>query len=80
MSHTQPIDVVTGAFSYSGAEIAERLLASGHAVRTLTNHPDREHRLRARVDAHRYRFDDPAELARSLEWRHDALQHVLGAV
>jgi uncharacterized protein YbjT (DUF2867 family) len=66
MSHPQPIDLVTGAFSYSGAEIAERLLASGRAVRTLTNHPDRDHRLRDCVDAHRYRFDDPAQLARSL--------------
>jgi NADH dehydrogenase len=67
MSRSQPIDVVTGAFSYSGAQIAERLLGSGRAVRTLTNHPDREHPLQASVDARRYRFDDPTELARSLD-------------
>lgn len=66
MSDVQPIDVVTGAFSYSGAQIAERLLGSGRAVRTLTNHPDREHPLQAAVEACQYRFDDPAELARSL--------------
>jgi uncharacterized protein YbjT (DUF2867 family) len=67
MSHATPIDVVTGAFSYSGAQIAERLLDSGRAVRTLTNHPDREHPLQNSVDARRYRFDDPTALARSLD-------------
>lgn len=61
------LDVVTGAFSYSGARIAERLLASGRQVRTLTFHPDRAHPLRDRIDAVPYRFDDSAALARSLE-------------
>ena len=67
MSQTQPTDVVTGAFSYSGAQIAQQLLGAGRAVRTLTHHPDREHALRADVDAREYRFDDPAALAGSLE-------------
>src|SRR5438093_12564241 len=31
--------VVTGAFSYTGRYIAERLLAMGQPVRTLTRHP-----------------------------------------
>ena len=60
-------DLVTGAFSYSGSRIAELLIESGRAVRTLTHHPDREHPLRAQVQASPYRFDDPAALARSLE-------------
>jgi nucleoside-diphosphate-sugar epimerase len=60
-------DLVTGAFSYSGARIAELLIESGRAVRTLTHHPDREHPLRPRVHAAPYRFDDPPALARSLE-------------
>jgi uncharacterized protein YbjT (DUF2867 family) len=60
------LDLVTGAFSYSGNHIAQRLLDSGHEVRTLTHHPERAHPLRDVVDARRYRFDDPAELARSL--------------
>jgi NADH dehydrogenase len=60
-------DLVTGAFSYSGARIAELLLESGRGVRTLTFHPDRPHRLQARVEALPYRFDDPSALARSLE-------------
>jgi uncharacterized protein YbjT (DUF2867 family) len=60
-------DLVTGAFSYSGSRIAELLIESGREVRTLTHHPDREHPLRARVQASPYRFDDPAALVRSLE-------------
>jgi uncharacterized protein YbjT (DUF2867 family) len=35
------LDVVTGAFSYSGAAIARDLLGRGHNVRTLTGHPGR---------------------------------------
>jgi uncharacterized protein YbjT (DUF2867 family) len=35
------VDVVTGAFSYSGAAIAGQLLARGSRVRTLTGHPAR---------------------------------------
>lgn len=66
MSPNTPTDLVTGAFSYSGAMIAERLLDSGRAVRTLTYHPGRPHRLQGSVDAFEYRFDDPAALARSL--------------
>jgi NADH dehydrogenase len=61
-----PTDLVTGAFSYSGAQIAGRLLDAGHSVRTLTYHPDRPHPLRASIEALEYRFDDPAALARSL--------------
>jgi uncharacterized protein YbjT (DUF2867 family) len=39
MSPDPQTDVVTGAFSYSGAAIARELLAAGHQVRTLTGHP-----------------------------------------
>jgi nucleoside-diphosphate-sugar epimerase len=67
MTAGAPVDVVTGAFSYSGSRIAERLLGGGRRVRTLTFHPDREHPLQAHVQAAAYRFDDPAALARSLE-------------
>jgi len=66
-SHDTGLDLVTGAFSYSGAAIAERLLASGRALRTLTSHPDRPHPLRDDVEICRYRFDDPVALARDLD-------------
>jgi uncharacterized protein YbjT (DUF2867 family) len=35
------LDIVTGAFSYSGAAIASELLRRGRRVRTLTGHPER---------------------------------------
>lgn len=38
---TGQLDVVTGAFSYSGSAIARDLAERGHRVRTLTGHPDR---------------------------------------
>ena len=61
------LDLVTGAFSYSGAHIAQRLLDSGRQVRTLTFHADRDHPLKQRIDAEPYHFDDPVALARTLE-------------
>jgi uncharacterized protein YbjT (DUF2867 family) len=66
MSHDERIDLVTGAFSYSGSHIAERLLDSGRRVRTLTFHPHRPHPLQASVESCAYRFDDPVALTRSL--------------
>jgi uncharacterized protein YbjT (DUF2867 family) len=61
------LDLVTGAFSYSGAQIAASLLDSGRELRTLTFHPDRPHPLRSRIEAFPYAFDDPVALARALE-------------
>jgi len=66
MSSDTSVDLVTGAFSYSGSHIARRLLDGGRPVRTLTFHPDRPHPLRESVEICTYRFDDPAALARSL--------------
>jgi uncharacterized protein YbjT (DUF2867 family) len=67
MNSDNTLDLVTGAFSYSGSHIAGRLLDSGSRVRTLTFHPDRPHPLRSSVDTLPYRFDDPVALTRSLE-------------
>jgi uncharacterized protein YbjT (DUF2867 family) len=59
------LDVVTGAFSYSGAAIAGRLLDRGHRVRTLTGHPDRAP-AGTRVEVRPLDFASPDELRRSL--------------
>jgi NADH dehydrogenase len=67
MSNHATLDLVTGAFSYTGSHIAARLLQEGRSVKTLTFHPDRAHPLHASVEACRYRFDDPAALTRSLD-------------
>lgn len=61
------VDVVTGAFGYSGRYIARRLLNDGRLVRTLTNHPQRSSPFNTRVDAFPFNFDRPGELVRSLE-------------
>jgi uncharacterized protein YbjT (DUF2867 family) len=53
------LDVVTGAFSFTGRHIAERLLERGRSVRTLTRvPPERAHPLAGRVEVAAFRFDD----------------------
>jgi NADH dehydrogenase len=59
-------DVVTGAFSYSGAAIARELERSGRRVRTLTGHPERA-RSDSGIDVRPLGFDDPTALTASLE-------------
>jgi len=61
------LDVVTGAFGYTGRYITRRLLAMGRRVKTLTGHPNRPNPLGERVSVAPFHFDDPAALARSLE-------------
>ncbi len=63
----QPLDVVTGAFGYTGAAIARKLLAQGRNVRTLTNHANAAHPLVGRVEVAPLDFSDTAGLRRSLE-------------
>lgn len=58
------LDVVTGAFGYSGAAITRRLQAAGRRVRTLTGHPGRGGT--DAVEVCPLDFDDPIGLASSL--------------
>jgi NADH dehydrogenase len=62
----QGIQMVTGAFGYSGRYIAERLLRLGCRVRTLTGSPGRASPLSGRIDACAWNFEDPARLTQSL--------------
>ena len=59
------LDVVTGAFSYSGAAIAGALHDGGRQVRTLTGHPERAPAGTA-IDVRPLDFDDPLGLVASL--------------
>lgn len=59
--------VVTGAFGFTSRRVAERLLADGHEVRTLTGHPDPGAPFADEIRVEPYNFDDPAALAASLE-------------
>ena len=53
------LDVVTGAFSFTGRHVAELLLERGRAVRTLSRRPpDPGHPLAGRVEVAPFRFDD----------------------
>jgi uncharacterized protein YbjT (DUF2867 family) len=60
------LDVVTGAFSYSGRAIASALLQSGRRVRTLTGHPDRAPE-GSLLEVRPLDFEDQLGLARSFE-------------
>jgi NADH dehydrogenase len=67
--HSADLDVVTGAFGYSGAAITAQLLAAGRRVRTLTNHPGRAPG-GTPVEVRPLSFDDPAGLVDSLRGAH----------
>lgn len=61
------LNVITGAFSYSGKYITRLLLNRGERVRTLTNHPDPSSPLRDQIEAAPLDFTDESALARSLK-------------
>jgi NADH dehydrogenase len=59
------VDVVTGAFSYSGAAIARDLQAAGRGVRTVTGHPQRRPS-NSPIEVRPLQFGDPRELVESM--------------
>jgi uncharacterized protein YbjT (DUF2867 family) len=59
------LDVVTGAFSYSGAALARALLQRGRQVRTLTGHPERAP-VGTPMDVRPLDFDDQLGLVAAL--------------
>jgi len=63
---TPELNIVTGAFGYTGKYITRRLLAMGKRVRTLTGHPDRPNPFGDQVDVAPFNFDNPGELVGSL--------------
>ncbi len=60
------LDVVTGAFGFTGRYITARLLKLGRRVRTLTGHPDRPNPFGAAVEVAPLNFADQAGLIKSL--------------
>jgi nucleoside-diphosphate-sugar epimerase len=60
------VDVVTGAFSFTGKYIAARLLALEHEARTLTRHEQNASPFGDRVLAFPLDFDDPRGLREAL--------------
>jgi len=66
MSDALELDVVTGAFGYTGKYITRRLLNSGRRVRTITGHPKRANSFGNQVETAPMDFSDRAGLVRSL--------------
>ena len=62
---SNPTDLVTGAFGYTGSRLAERLLGQRRAVRTISRRRGSAHPLAKRVEAFPAEFDD-ANLDRAL--------------
>jgi uncharacterized protein YbjT (DUF2867 family) len=60
------LDVVTGAFGYTGRYITERLLSRRSGIRTLTGHPNRPNPFGDRVSVARYEFEDRGKLSEHL--------------
>ena len=58
--------IVTGAFGFSGQQIAKRLLLRGDKVRTLTNHPQPGSPLFGRVQVSPLDFGNTAQLTESM--------------
>ena len=64
---TQELNVVTGAFGYTGKYITRKLLSIGKRVKTLTGHPNRPNPFGNLVSVAPFHFDNPAELKRALQ-------------
>lgn len=60
------LDVVTGAFSYTGRFVAPRLLQRGRRLRTLTNHPNPQSPLFSRIERAPLDFSQPVQLVEAL--------------
>ena len=60
------LNVVTGAFGFTGKYIARRLLSMGKRVKTLTAHPSRPNPFGDQVSVAPFNFDKPVEREKSL--------------
>jgi len=63
---TSELNIVTGAFSYTGKYITQQLLSMGEEVRTLTGRPDRENPFGQQVKPFPFNFDKSRELTENL--------------
>lgn len=64
--NTPELNVVTGAFGYTGQYITRRLLAMGKTVVNLTGHPNRPNPFGEEVGVALFNFDAPDKLTESL--------------
>ncbi len=64
---TAELNVVTGAFSYTGKYITRRLLSMGKRVKTLTGRSNRDNPFGHQVSTSPFNFDNPSQLTESLQ-------------
>src|SRR5436305_5477983 len=64
---TPEVNVITGAFSYTGKYITRRLLAMGKEVRTFTGHPNNPNPFGNAVKVFPFNFGHPDELVKRLQ-------------
>lgn len=64
---TAELNVVTGAFSYTGKYITRRLLSLGKQVRTITGSPHHQDPFAGQVSVFPFNFDNPKQLVESLQ-------------
>ncbi|MFZ1085505.1 MAG: NAD(P)H-binding protein [Terracidiphilus sp.] len=64
------MNVVTGAFGYTGKYIARRLINSGEKVITLTGSPNRANEFGNKVKAFPFNFENPDAMASSITGAH----------
>lgn len=61
------LNIVTGAFGYTGKYITKRLLSMEKRVKTLTGHPNRPNPFGNQISVAPFHFDNPVELRRTLQ-------------
>ncbi len=61
------LNIVTGAFGYTGKYIAQKLLSLGKKVRTITGHPNRLNPFGDKMSVDPFNFNNPNDLIRSLQ-------------
>jgi uncharacterized protein YbjT (DUF2867 family) len=67
VTETPELNVVTGAFSYTGKYITQRLLSMGEKVKTLTGRSDLKNPFGSQVTTSPFNFDNPSLLTESLQ-------------
>jgi NADH dehydrogenase len=67
MGTADELNIVTGAFGYTGKYIAQKLLSLGKRIKTLTGHPNRPNPFGDAVGVAPFNFDKPVALIRSLQ-------------
>lgn len=67
---TKQMNIVTGAFGFSGRYITQLLLANDESVKTLTGHPERPNPFGDKIEVARLDFTNPQKLADEMHGAH----------